>query len=80
LGDTEILRMGDEMRESLGNRFDIRDFHDDVLKPGGLSECPNNDTSDLQRDPISALGLILLAPKRRSLFEASSPAFRFSGF
>jgi uncharacterized protein (DUF885 family) len=36
LGDTEILKMREAMREALGNRFDIRDFHAAVLGPGGL--------------------------------------------
>ncbi|WP_447763741.1 DUF885 domain-containing protein [Sphingopyxis panaciterrae] len=36
LGDTVILEAREKMRSALGNRFDIRDFHDAVLKPGAL--------------------------------------------
>jgi uncharacterized protein (DUF885 family) len=36
LGDTEIIKMREKMRETLGNRFDIRDFHAAVLRPGAL--------------------------------------------
>ncbi|MGH6613346.1 DUF885 domain-containing protein [Sphingomonas sp.] len=36
LGDTQLLRMRETMRVKLGDRFDIRDFHDVVLKPGAL--------------------------------------------
>lgn len=36
LGDTEILRMRESMREALGNRFDIKAFHAAVLEPGAL--------------------------------------------
>lgn len=36
LGDTRMLELREEMRETLGNRFDIRDFHEAVLKPGAL--------------------------------------------
>jgi uncharacterized protein (DUF885 family) len=36
LGDTYLLKLREEMRARLGKRFDIRDFHDAVLKPGAL--------------------------------------------
>ena len=36
LGDTVLLEAREKMRSALGNRFDIRDFHDAVLKPGAL--------------------------------------------
>jgi uncharacterized protein (DUF885 family) len=36
LGDTVLLEARETMRAALGNRFDIRDFHDAVLKPGAL--------------------------------------------
>ena len=36
LGDTVIHNAREKMRDALGNRFDIRDFHDAVLKPGAL--------------------------------------------
>jgi uncharacterized protein (DUF885 family) len=36
LGDTRIMELREEMREALGNRFDIRDFHEAVLAPGAL--------------------------------------------
>jgi uncharacterized protein (DUF885 family) len=36
LGDTEIMKMREKMREAMGNRFDIRDFHAAVLRPGAL--------------------------------------------
>lgn len=36
LGDTVIHDAREKMRAALGNRFDIRDFHDAVLKPGTL--------------------------------------------
>jgi uncharacterized protein (DUF885 family) len=36
LGDTRIMELREEMRETLGERFDIRDFHEAVLKPGAL--------------------------------------------
>lgn len=36
LGDTRMLELREEMRSTLGNRFDIRDFHEAVLKPGAL--------------------------------------------
>lgn len=36
LGDTVIHNAREKMRAALGNRFDIRDFHDAVLKPGAL--------------------------------------------
>lgn len=35
-GEAEILKMRESMREQLGERFDIRDFHAAVLRPGGL--------------------------------------------
>lgn len=36
LGDTVIHDAREKMRAALGTRFDIRDFHDAVLKPGAL--------------------------------------------
>lgn len=36
LGDTRMMELREEMREALGNRFDIRDFHEAVLAPGAL--------------------------------------------
>ncbi len=36
LGDTFLLEQRERMRIALGDRFDIRDFHDAVLKPGSL--------------------------------------------
>ena len=33
---TVIHNAREKMRDALGNRFDIRDFHDAVLKPGAL--------------------------------------------
>lgn len=36
LGDTVLYEARETMRAALGNRFDIRDFHDAVLKPGAL--------------------------------------------
>jgi uncharacterized protein (DUF885 family) len=36
LGDSEILRLRGRMQETLGSRFDIREFHEAVLGPGGL--------------------------------------------
>lgn len=36
LGDTFLLEQRERMKAALGDRFDIRDFHDLVLKPGGL--------------------------------------------
>lgn len=36
LGDTVIYEAREKMRAALGNRFDIRDFHDAVLRPGAL--------------------------------------------
>lgn len=36
LGDTVLHDAREKMRAALGNRFDIRDFHDAVLKPGAL--------------------------------------------
>jgi len=36
LGDTHMLEMREKMRARLGDRFDIRDFHEAVLKPGSL--------------------------------------------
>lgn len=36
LGDTQMMELREEMRTALGNRFDIRDFHEAVLKPGAL--------------------------------------------
>jgi len=36
LGDAEILQMRERMRSALGASFDIREFHDAVLRPGAL--------------------------------------------
>ena len=36
LGDTFLLSERERMRTALGDRFDLRDFHDAVLKPGAL--------------------------------------------
>src|SRR3546814_18561097 len=36
LGDTVLYEARETMRATLGDRFDIRDFHDAVLKPGAL--------------------------------------------
>jgi uncharacterized protein (DUF885 family) len=36
LGDTFLLDQRERMKAALGEKFDIRDFHDIVLKPGGL--------------------------------------------
>ena len=36
LGEYFLIAQRDKMRARLGDRFDIRDFHDAVLKPGGL--------------------------------------------
>jgi uncharacterized protein (DUF885 family) len=36
LGDSYLLALRERMRAALADRFDIRDFHDAVLKPGSL--------------------------------------------
>lgn len=36
LGDTHILALRERMKQSLGDRFDIRDFHAAVLGPGAV--------------------------------------------
>ena len=36
-GQLEILRLRSEAREKLGERFDIRKFHDEVLKNGAVA-------------------------------------------
>lgn len=36
LGEYFLIEQREHMRSRLGERFDIRDFHDAVLKPGGL--------------------------------------------
>jgi uncharacterized protein (DUF885 family) len=36
LGEYFLMEQREQMRSSLGKRFDLRDFHDAVLKPGGL--------------------------------------------
>lgn len=36
MGDDYLIGLRETMRASLGNRFDIKDFHDVVLKPGAL--------------------------------------------
>ncbi len=36
VGMMELLRLRDEARQALGDKFDIRDFHDVVLKNGSL--------------------------------------------
>ena len=36
LGEYFLRAQRDQMRSRLGDRFDLRDFHDAVLKPGGL--------------------------------------------
>jgi len=36
LGQLEILKLREEARQKLGDRFDIRDFHDEVLSNGAL--------------------------------------------
>ena len=36
LGEHFLMEQREAMRSKLGNRFDIRDFHDAVLKPGAL--------------------------------------------
>jgi uncharacterized protein (DUF885 family) len=36
LGDTHLMAARERMRARLGSRFDIRDFHDAVLRPGAL--------------------------------------------
>lgn len=36
LGDTHMLALRERMKQSLGDRFDIRDFHSAVLGPGSL--------------------------------------------
>ncbi len=36
LGDTYLMELRETMRVALGNRFDLKDFHDVVLKPGAL--------------------------------------------
>jgi uncharacterized protein (DUF885 family) len=36
LGDTQILMMRERMREALGTRFALKDFHSAVLAPGAL--------------------------------------------
>lgn len=36
LGDTRMLELREQMRASLGARFDLRDFHEAVLGPGSL--------------------------------------------
>jgi uncharacterized protein (DUF885 family) len=36
LGEYFLMAQREQMRSRLGKRFDLRDFHDAVLKPGGL--------------------------------------------
>ncbi|MCH7630365.1 MAG: DUF885 domain-containing protein, partial [Proteobacteria bacterium] len=36
VGMMELLRLRDEAREALGDKFDVRDFHDVVLKNGSV--------------------------------------------
>ena len=37
LGQLEILKLRDEARAKLGDRFDIRAFHDVVLRDGAVA-------------------------------------------
>lgn len=36
LGQLEIIRLREEARQKLGNKFDLRAFHDQVLDSGAL--------------------------------------------
>jgi uncharacterized protein (DUF885 family) len=36
LGQLEILKLREEARQKLGNKFDLRAFHDEVLDSGAL--------------------------------------------
>jgi len=36
LGKIEILRLRDEAKKKLGSKFDLRKFHDAILKPGAM--------------------------------------------
>jgi len=36
LGDNKMQRLRDKMQTALGDNFDIRDFHQAVLNPGGM--------------------------------------------
>jgi uncharacterized protein (DUF885 family) len=36
LGDYALMAMREKMRAALGDRFDVRDFHDAVLSPGAM--------------------------------------------
>jgi uncharacterized protein (DUF885 family) len=58
LGDTKILSLRERMRRDLGERFDIRQFHDSILRSGALP-MPDlewnvaHDIARLQTAPIS---------------------------
>ena len=36
VGMMELLRLRDEAKDALGDKFDVRDFHDTVLQNGAL--------------------------------------------
>jgi uncharacterized protein (DUF885 family) len=51
-GRLEIQRLRDWARQALGDRFDIRSFHDTVLGSGGL---PLQVLAELVRDWVQAV-------------------------
>ena len=73
-GESFLLRQRELMRDALADRFDIRDFHDVVLRPGGLplTEVSANVSRAIAASAASAAGSSLAPDSGREGVEHQS--------